>query len=136
MFIYCTNSGRIEFQSKDEFVKFKRGFEEFKSDEEMVKYLDERGVFYDGGWRREFIDFYISDYCLNPIYDYLTEEEVERLKAYQAKLIAEHEAAEAAKEWRKVETLYWADNSIEEVWEDKDGNRKTIMTVGPHGDAC
>jgi hypothetical protein len=32
--------------------------------------------------------------------------------------------------------MYFADNSVEEVWEDKDGKRKRVMVVAPHGDAC
>ena len=44
--------------------------------------------------------------------------------------------AEAEKEWKLIRTLGFADNSVEEEWQDKDGNIKYIMTVSPHGDAC
>ena len=43
---------------------------------------------------------------------------------------------EDAKEWRYVETIYWADNSEEEIWENKYGERKSVMTVYSHGDVC
>ncbi len=43
---------------------------------------------------------------------------------------------EAARCWQHVETLHWADNSVEEVYKDKDGNIKRVIAVGPHGDAC
>ena len=57
-------------------------------------------------------------------------------KEHQKKARDEAEAAEAARCWQHVETIRWADNSVEEVYKDKDGNIKHVMTVGPHGDAC
>lgn len=45
-------------------------------------------------------------------------------------------AADDAREWKLHQTIYWADNSVEEIWIDKNGATKSIMTVGPHGDAC
>ena len=45
-------------------------------------------------------------------------------------------AADDARRWRHIRNEYYADNSVEEVWEDKDGVQKTVMIVGPHGDAC
>ena len=54
----------------------------------------------------------------------------------QKEAIEAEKAADDAREWKYKETIYWADNSVEEVWEDKDGNTKTVMVTGPHGDAC
>ena len=51
-----------------------------------------------------------------------------------AEYVAEHSS-----EWTNIMTnlgFYWADNSVEEIWIDKNGATKSIMTVGPHGDAC
>ena len=45
-------------------------------------------------------------------------------------------AADDAREWKLHQTIYWADNSVEEIWIDKNGATKSVMTVGPHGDAC
>lgn len=59
-----------------------------------------------------------------------------RPKELQQQARKKAQEAEDARQWRYVETVYWADNSVEEIWEDKDGNRKTVQTVGPHGDAC
>lgn len=135
-YVYCKNGEQIAFDSKDDYVKFKRGFESFCSLDEMVSYVEEKTHFYHAGWRRTFLDYYISEYCLDPIYDHLTADEVKQLRGYQEQLRAAAKAADEAREWKKVDTYYYADNSVEDVWEDKDGNRKTVMTVGPHGDAC
>lgn len=124
------------FRSHDEAVIHKRGFERFESDDQMVAWLEEKGAFQCAGHRRSFLNFYISNYCMDPIYDFLTNDEVKHLREVQKRKQAEKEAAEAAREWKKVETSYYADNSVEEIWEDKDGNQKTIMTVMPHGDVC
>jgi len=135
-YIYCRNGEQIAFDSKDDYVKFVRGFDHFDSMEAMVAYVEEKTHFYHAGWRRTFLDYYISDYCLDPIYDHLTKDEVKQLRAYQKQLQAEAKAADEAREWKLVDKFYWADNSVEEVYEDKDGKRKTVMVVGPHGDAC
>ena len=45
-------------------------------------------------------------------------------------------AMDDAREWKLHQTIYWADNSVEEIWIDKNGATKSVMTVGPHGDAC
>ena len=42
-------------------------------------------------------------------------------------------AADDARCWRLKETINWADNSVEEIYEDKDGNTKHVTVVGPHG---
>lgn len=135
-YVYCKNGEQIVFESKAEYVKFKRGFDSFDSMEAMVAYLEEKTHFYQAGWRRSFLGYYISEYCQDPVYDLLTPDEVKQLRAYQKQLQEEAKAADEAREWKKVDTYYYADNSVEEVYEDKDGNRKTVMVVGPHGDAC
>lgn len=53
-----------------------------------------------------------------------------------AELIAFAKAADDARCWQLKETINWADNSVEEIYEDKDGNIKRITVIGPHGDAC
>ena len=49
---------------------------------------------------------------------------------------AKEKAADDAREWEKVDTIYWADNSVEEIWRDKNGVEKSVQIVAPHGDAC
>lgn len=39
-------------------------------------------------------------------------------------------------QWRTVQTIPWMDNSVDEVQEDRFGNRRTVQTTPPHGDAC
>lgn len=110
--------------------------ETFESDDQMLQWLEEKGAFSQYGHRRKFEDFYISDYCLDHIYDFLTKEEVEHLKVLQAEKIAQLKAADEERGWILIERVHYADNSVDEIWEDKDGNRKTICSVLPHGDVC
>ena len=39
-------------------------------------------------------------------------------------------------QWEHDSYINYADNSVEEVFRDKDGNTKTIMVTAPHGDLC
>lgn len=130
------NGTITKYDSHDAYIKAKRSFERFPCMEKMVEYLREKTHFQQAGWRHDFLDFYISDYSQDPIYDYITMEEGRQLREYQKELRAKADAAEAARGWRLVDTIYWADNSVEEIWEDKDGIRKSKTVVGPHGDLC
>lgn len=125
------------YYSRDEGVYMRRHFGAIESDEELLAYAEKvTSGWSDSGWKQPFTHFYLSDYCYARPYEYLTRKEFERLKELQKIAIEEYKAAEKAREWKLVETVFWADNSEEEIWEDKDGNRKTVMTVAPHGDAC
>ncbi len=123
--------------SAEEFVYKCRGFGEIESDEDLIEYARKRtGDWSDSGWRRGFLGYYLSDYALSEPKNSLTSSEFERLKALQEEARAEWERQEEARKWRLIRTEYFADNSEEEVWEDKDGVQKRVMTVAPHGDAC
>lgn len=124
------------FTDHDEFVIHNRGFKSFDSDDQMVEWLESHGAFHSAGWSRNFLDFYISDYSLDRIYDFLTRAEVQHLREVQQRKRNEAKERDRARDWKLKETLHWADNSTEEVWEDKDGIRKTVTVVQPHGDAC
>ena len=123
--------------SRDEFIFEKRGFGTIENDTDLLAYAEK--VTYgwqNAGWKRRFTEFYLSDYALNEPYASLTHAEFERLKELQAEARQKEKELEDAKEWRYVETIYWADNSEEEIWENKYGERKSVMAVGPHGDMC
>lgn len=123
--------------SRDEFVFACRNFGAIESDADLLAFAEKvTHGWYHAGWTRKFTDYYLSDYALAEPRRSLTDKEFARLKELQAEARAEAERIEAEKQWRKVDTIYWADNSVEEVYEDKDGNRKTVMVVAPHGDAC
>ena len=123
--------------SRDEFIFTKRGFGAIATDAELLAYAEKvTSHWYNAGHRRTFTSFYLGDYALDEPKQSLTNAEYARLKELQAAARAEAKAADDAREWRKVDTVYWADNSVEEIWEDKDGNHKTVQTVGAHGDAC
>lgn len=108
----------------------------FESFEQMVEYGTKAFGWYHAGHRRNFINYYLSDYCLDRIYDIFTKDEVNQLREYQNQLREEHKKAEKSREWKLTNTIYWADNSVEEIYTDKDGKEKTIMVVAPHGDSC
>lgn len=121
--------------SRDEFIFEGRGFGAIETDEELMKFAEKvTGGWSTAGHMRKFTDFYLSDYALNEPYCSLTLKEFARLKALQCQARNELKRAEEARHWRLVETLCFADNSVEEVYEDKDGNRKNVMVVYPHGD--
>ncbi len=123
--------------SRDEFIFTARGFGPIENDDELLAFAQKvTSNWYDAGHRRTFTSFYLSDYALSEPYRSLTLKEFARLKELQKEAIAVEKTADDAREWKYKETIYWADNSVEEVWEDKDGNTKTVMVTGPHGDAC
>ena len=118
------------FYTEEEFKHACRRRGAFASDEELIAFSEK--VSY-GRWK---LGGYLSDYALSEPRKSLTRAEFNRLNELNEEAIAEHRRAEEARQWRYVRTIYWADNSEEEIWEDKDGVQKTVMTVGPHGDAC
>lgn len=123
--------------SRDEYVFACRGFGAIENDADLLAFAEKATHgWYHAGWKRTFTGFYLSDYALAEPRKSLTAKEFARLKELQTEAQAEAKRIEDAKQWRYVETVYWADNSVEEIYEDKDGNRKTVMVTGPHGDAC
>jgi hypothetical protein len=47
-----------------------------------------------------------------------------------------HYLTEIEPQWEVVQTIPYMDNSVEEVQQDKRGNRRRVTAVAPHGDAC
>lgn len=134
--VYGYVNGKAVY-SRDEFIFEARRFGPIESDEELIAYAEKvTHGWYDAGHKRSFIGYYLSDYAMAEPRASLTNAEFARLKELQAEARAAAKAAEEARQWQKVGTYGYADNSVEEVWEDKDGNRKTVMIVAPHGDAC
>lgn len=123
--------------SRDEFVFACRHFGPIESDEELIAFAEKvTGGWSEAGHKQSFTSFYLSHYALNEPFRSLTATEFARLKWLQDKAVAAAKQAEEARQWEFVERIYWADNSVEEIYEDKDGNRKTVLVTGPHGDAC
>ena len=123
--------------TRDEFIFKSRGCGPLKTDEEILAFAEKATHnWYNAGWHRTFEDYYLGSYCLDEPMRSLTTAEYTRLKEMQKELRAKKKAEEDAKEWRYDHTVYYADNSEEEVWINKFGEEKTIMTVGPHGDLC
>ena len=134
--VYGYVNGQTAY-SRDEFVFKKRGFVAIESDEELMAFAEKvTHGWSESGWKQTFAGFYLGDYALDQPKASLTAREYERLKELQAEARAAAKAADDAREWRLVDRVFRADNSEEEIWEDKDGIRKTVMVVGPHGDSC
>ena len=123
--------------SRDEFIFTVRGFGPIENDADLLAFAEKvTSRWHNAGWSHSFISFYLSDYALSEPFASLTLSEFGRLKELQQEAREAAKAADDARCWRLKETINWADNSVEEIYEDKDGNTKSIMTVGPHGDAC
>lgn len=123
--------------SRDEFIYAKRGRGPISDDNELIAFAEKvTSGWYNAGWKQTFATYYLSDYALSEPLESMTLKEYNRLKELQKKAQAEAAAAEADRRWQHVDTVKYADNSVEEVYKDKDGNTKTVMTVGPHGDIC
>ena len=134
--VYAYVDGKAVY-SRDEFIFEQRGFGAIQNDTDLLAYAEKVSWgWQNAGWKRRFTEFYLSDYALSEPYASLTHAEVERLKELQAEARQKEKELEDAKEWKYVETVYYADNSEEEIWENKYGERKSVMTVGPHGDMC
>lgn len=134
--VYGYVNGKAVY-SRDEFIFEKRGFGAIQNDTDLLAYAEKVSWgWQNAGWKRRFAEFYLSDYALSEPYASLTHAEFERLKELQAEARQKEKELEDAKEWKYVETVYYADNSEEEIWENKYGERKSVMTVGPHGDMC
>lgn len=134
---YSYNGKTTSFETKDEFVIFKRGFGEIQTEDELISYAEKITYnWYNAGWHHSFITYYISDYVLSDLYQGLTNREFKWLKEIQKRKQKEAKEADEARCWKLVDRIYWADNSTEAIYEDKNGVRKTEMEVAPHGDVC
>lgn len=134
--VYGYVNGKAVY-SRDEFIFTARGFGAIESDEELLAYVEKvTSKWYNAGWHHTFETYYLSDYALEHPCSDLTISEFNRLKKLQKQAQEELKHADEAKGWKLIETVGYADNSVEEIWESKDGERKTEMVVFPHGDAC
>ena len=134
--VYGTVNG-IDVYSRDESIYKMRGFGPIKDDVELLAFaIKVTCNWCDGNSNSNkcFTNFYLSNCCHAEPFRSLTEAEFNRLREIQQAHRAYLKALEILKEWHRVDTIYWADNSVEEVWEDKDGNRKSVVVIGPHGD--
>lgn len=123
--IYGYVNGKPVF-SRDEFIFTKRGFGTIKNDNELLAYAKKvTHNWLNAGWHHSFLTFFLSDYALNEPYASLTKSEFVRLKELQAEAKAQKKRLEEEQEWRYIETVGYADNSVEEVWENKYGQRET-----------
>ena len=123
--------------SRDDFDFKARGRGPIEDDEELIAFAEKvTGGWYNAGWRRSFTGYYLGDYALDEPKRSLTAQEYARLRELQKQAQAALKAADEAREWKLKGRYGYADNSVEEVYVDKDGVEKRVMVVAPHGDAC
>ena len=121
--------------SRDEFVYKCRKFGPIDDDQKLIEFAKKvTHNWLDAGWNRSFAAYYLGDYALDHPKRDLTDKEYARLKELQEEERARLQAADEAREWKLVGRYCYADNSVEEVWVDKDGIKKTVMVEYPHGD--
>lgn len=136
MTVYGYVNGQAVY-SAEEFRYKKRGFGAITNDEELLAYAQKvTSNWYYAGHHHTFETFYLSDYACGEPSASLTRAEFKRLQELQKQAQEEAKRADEAREWKLEKTIHWADNSIEEIYVDKDGNRKSEMVCQPHGDAC
>lgn len=125
------------FPARDASIYAHRGFGAITNDKALIEFAEKvTNGWGNAGWKRTFTTYYLSDYALSHPRADLTDSEFNHLLELQEEAEAAEKAADEAREWRKVGTYGYSDNSVEEVWVDKDGVEKTVMLVWPHGDRC
>lgn len=134
--VYGWVNGRKVY-SRDEYIYTKRGFGKIENDEELLSYASKVTCDWcQAGHNRTFEGFFLGNYALDEPLASITDTEYERLKELQTEARKRVRLEEEQKEWKKIAEYCYADNSVEEVWENRYGERKTIMSVYPHGDVC
>ena len=136
MCVYGTVNGKPVY-SRNEYIYARRGFGAIENDQNLIAFAEK----VTDGWMRagakqNFRTYYLGNYALDEPQCSLTTAEYLRLKQLQKEVRKAYDAAEAARQWKRVNTVAYADNSVEEIWRDKDGNEKTVMITPPSGDAC
>lgn len=119
--------------SEQEYTYSCRRHGAFHDDAEMIAFIKKLPA---NGLKRPIEKCYFSDYCLEEPRKSLTRAEFNRLLYLQQKAIEAQEEFEESLNWRYVHTVYWADNSEEELWVNGLGEEKWVMSVHPHGDLC
>ena len=118
--------------SAEEYITKCRGFGRIEDDEQLLKFAEKvTSNWLNAGWRRTFETFYLDCYDVKK---HFLPDEFARLLELQEIARKKAKDADKAREWKLIGTYCYTDNSEEEVWEDKDGIRKTVMKVYPHGD--
>lgn len=132
--VYGYVNGKPVF-NRDEFIFTKRGFGAIENDNELLAYAKKvTHNWQNAGWNHSFLTFYLSEHALNEPCASLTKSEFIRLKELQVEAQEQQKRLEEEQEWRYIETCHYADNSVEEVWENKYGKRENRIVVWPHGD--
>ena len=121
--------------SRDEFIFTVRGFGPIENDADLLAFAEKvTSRWYNAGWHQTFATYYLSDYALSEPGRSLTVKEFNRLKEIQQAAREAEKAADDAREWKLHQTIYWADNSVEEIWIDKNGAKPTAALAAEQAD--
>lgn len=129
--------GTEQQMTRDEYLLMERNYNP-SSVAKLIKFIQNKGAFYDAGHRRP-----LTRVCTKSPYEFFHGKDLVTRTEYEKimKLIARYQrfrnyVEEIAPEWRTIDTIYWADNSIEDIQVNKYGERRKVTRVGPWGDVC
>lgn len=133
-------NGTTENMTYEEYIIRKRNIQ-YTSIAQLIRHLEKNGEFYSAGHRREIHRVTVFEKKMEIFdlwdKDVLTKEEHKKV----AKLLLRyqrfyHYCKEISQQWREINRIHWADNSIDSVQVNKHGEKRHVMVTGPHGDAC
>ena len=111
--VYGYVNGKAVY-SRDEFIFTARKFGAIETDEELLAYAEKvTSNWSHAGHKRTFTSFYLSDYALSEPCRSLTNAEFARLKELQKEAQKEEKRIDEARDWKLIDAIYWADNSVE-----------------------
>lgn len=131
--------GTIEQMTHDEYIIIERNYQ-YSSIAQLARFLEKRGQFYYAGHTRPlytvtvFSDMKIADLTsFAPV----TKDEYKKLARLLKRYVRFYNyCKETAPQWREIDRINWADNSIDSVQINKHGEKRHVQITGPHGDAC
>ena len=119
--------------SRDEWIYSSRGFGPLLNDDDLMTFAAKiTHNWYTGSWRKGFEKYSLSEFELDEPFASLTQSEFDRLKVLQIAAKEKIRRFRREKDWKLIETVRYEDNSAEEIYENRYGERKTVQIESPH----
>lgn len=132
MKVYGYVNGRPIY-NRDEWIYSSRGFGPLLNDDDLLTFSGKvTHKWHTDGWRKGFEQFPLFDFETDQPYASLTQTEFNRLKTIQMAVKEKIRRFKREKGWELVETVRYEDNSAEEIYENRYGERKTVQIESPH----
>ncbi|WP_090739322.1 hypothetical protein [Paenibacillus sp. Mc5Re-14] len=132
--------GTIEHMTYDEYIIKQRNFQ-YTSIAQLIRYLDRKSAFYSAGHKRSIERVTVFENRME-IFD-LSDKDVMTNDEHKkvARLLLRYQrycyyCKEILPQWREVDRINFADNSVEVVQINRYGEKRHVMVTAPHGDAC